>query len=118
MSTRNYADPLFQQLVTPDFKCQVELADGSLGMVQSREAFVSHFRKHTRTRLLDVSNVTIDLDEDAGLAKVMLLLRLADSPRPLPQEAVSILWWKLDRDLWRCYQQTGMRGGLSIYDGI
>lgn len=115
MGTRNYADPVFQQLVTADFKCQIELPDGSIGMVQSREAFVSHFRKNTRTRLLDVSNVTIDLDEDAGLAKVMLLLRLGDTPRPVPQEAVSILWWKLDRGSWRCYQQTGMRGSLSIH---
>lgn len=115
MGSRNYADPVFHQLVTPDFKCQIELPDGSIGMVQSREAFVSHFRKNTRTRLLDVSNVTIDLDEDAGLAKVMLLLRLGDTPRPVPQEAVSILWWKLDRGSWRCYQQTGMRGSLSIH---
>ena len=79
-------------------------------MVQSRDAFVNHYRTHTRTRLLDVSNATSDIDEDAGLAKVMLLLRIADSPSRIPQEAVSIMWWKQDRGSWRCYQQTGMRG--------
>ena len=28
----------------------------------------------------------------------------------LKRESVTILWWRRERGVWRCYQQTGMRG--------
>lgn len=110
LCSRNFTDPLMKQLLVSDFKCQVELPGGRVGMVHSRSEFINHYTKHNGTRLLDVSNVTTEIDEKSGLGRVMLLLRIADSPRGIPQEAVSVLWWRRDKGAWRCYQQTGMRG--------
>ncbi|PIA97190.1 hypothetical protein CB0940_05552 [Cercospora beticola] len=111
MTTKNFADPALKQLVVPDFRCQIELAGGRVGVVNSRDAFVNHYRKYKSTSLVNVSNLTAEIDEDTGLAKVMLLLHITDSPQTSPQEAVSVQWWKKDQGAWRCYQQTGMRGG-------
>ncbi|KAM3421139.1 hypothetical protein BST61_g1552 [Cercospora zeina] len=111
MIAKNFTDPAVQQLLAPDFRCQIELPGGRISVVSSREAFVSHYTKYKTTWLEGVSNVTTEIDEDTGLAKVILLLLLLDTPRANPQEAVLVQWWKKDRGTWRCYQQSGMRGG-------
>ncbi|KAF2209464.1 hypothetical protein CERZMDRAFT_100258 [Cercospora zeae-maydis SCOH1-5] len=114
MTTKDFADPAVKQLLAPDFRCQIELPGGRISMVNSRDAFVNHYSKYKTTLLESVSNVTAEIDENTGLAKVMLLLLLSDPPRAIFQEAVMVQWWKKDRDTWKCYQQNGMRGG-SVY---
>jgi hypothetical protein len=68
--------------------------------------------EHADTQLTDITNVTTDVDEEAGEARVCLLLRVKrrGGGPAMPTEAVTVWFWTREKGVWKCARQMGMRG--------
>lgn len=113
VDTRDWNDPNLSRWLVSDFTAIIDVSStrGSSAIpMQGRDAFINYFHRHNKTRIVGVSNVTSEVDEEAGVASVWLLLDLSDPKERSPRENVTMFSWRRERGAWRCWQQRGMRG--------
>lgn len=111
-SSREWKNPVFGH-ITPDYKAEFDHSDGV--DLDSWDAYVKHHERlataNPEYRFESLDSVA-DIYENTGTGSVYILLRVTGHPVNVVRESIIVMYWKREREEWKCHGQKVIRGML------
>ena len=112
INTRRFDQPVLQYMAA-DFHADHESSDGET--IISPRLYFNNYKRIARENPnyhIEITRMLPNIDETGESADVWMFLRVTGIGQNgmMVKESVSVLRWKRSKEIWWCFQHSGLRG--------